>query len=105
MASPQDAATPGHGHHGTAAAAAADGRVRVPVCGMMVDPHKTAHRHHYAGHTYSFCCNGCREKFSADPRKYLAPAPAEAKGAPAEVVPAGATYTCPMHPQIRQVGP
>src|SRR5690606_8911539 len=36
----------------------------------------------------------------ADPTKYLAPETAKAG-----VVPEGTIYTCPMHPQIRQVGP
>jgi P-type Cu+ transporter len=69
-----------------------------PVCGMTVDPHKTQHRHAYHDHTYYFCSNGCRTKFAADPEKYLD------KKAVAAEVPPGTIYTCPMHPQIRQVG-
>ncbi len=72
-----------------------------PVCGMTVDPHKTAHRHSHAGRTYYFCSAGCRTKFAAHPNKYLA-----AVGAPdPENVPEGTIYTCPMHPEIRQIGP
>jgi P-type Cu+ transporter len=71
-----------------------------PVCGMSVDPHTTPHRHTHQGHPYSFCSAGCRSKFAADPARYLAP-----NAASAPPVPAGAIYTCPMHPQIRQVGP
>jgi P-type Cu+ transporter len=71
-----------------------------PVCGMKVDPHTAKHRAHHAGRTYYFCSNGCREKFVADPARYLA----KQKSPPAPV-PAGAIYTCPMHPEIRQVGP
>jgi Cu+-exporting ATPase len=74
--------------------------VRDPVCSMMVDPHRTPHRQQHAGRTYYFCSVGCRDKFATDPAKYLAP---EAR--PAPEVPAGTIYTCPMHPQIRQVGP
>jgi P-type Cu+ transporter len=70
-----------------------------PVCGMTVDPHKTPHRHAYHDHTYYFCGNGCRTKFAADPEKYLD------KKSPAPEAPPGTIYTCPMHPQIRQVGP
>jgi Cu+-exporting ATPase len=70
-----------------------------PVCGMTVDPHTAPHRHSYRGHTYYFCAAGCRAKFAADPQKYLGDAQA------AEPVPEGAIYTCPMHPEIRQVGP
>ena len=69
-----------------------------PVCGMTVDPHTAKHRADYRGHTYYFCSAGCREKFVADPQKYLG-------ARQAETVPEGTIYTCPMHPQIRQVGP
>ena len=70
-----------------------------PVCGMTVDPATAQHRADHAGRTYYFCCAGCRAKFVADPAKYLGPAPAAAPAA------AGAIYTCPMHPEIRQAGP
>jgi Cu+-exporting ATPase len=66
---------------------------------MTVDPHKTAHRVTHAGQPYYFCSAGCRTKFLADPDRYLGPAQA------AESVPEGTIYTCPMHPEIRQVGP
>jgi Cu+-exporting ATPase len=66
---------------------------------MTVDPHKTAHRATHAGQPYYFCSAGCRTKFLTDPGRYLGPAPA------AETMPEGTIYTCPMHPEIRQVGP
>ncbi len=78
----------------------ATGMVKDPVCGMSVDPQTSTHRADYQGQTYYFCRAGCREKFVADPERYLAPAEA-----PAEAVPEGTIYTCPMHPEIRQVGP
>jgi Cu+-exporting ATPase len=83
-----------HHHHD----APAEGGAIDPVCGMTVDPHTAKHRADYRGHTYYFCSAGCRTKFVADPQKYLGPR------APEPVV-EGATYTCPMHPEIRQVGP
>jgi len=70
-----------------------------PICGMTVrsdGPHQ--HEHH--GETYRFCSAGCRTKFAADPQVYLHPEPMEDKP-----VVAGAEYTCPMHPEIRQIGP
>jgi Cu+-exporting ATPase len=85
-----------HSHHDHAAAAH---KVKDPVCGMMVDPHTAKHRHEHHGHTYYFCNPKCREKFIAEPGKYLAGEAAK------EEVPAGTTYTCPMHPEIRQIGP
>ncbi len=72
-----------------------------PVCGMSVDPQKTAHRAHYKGKDYFFCCNGCRTKFEAEPEKYLKPAGERVP----EAVPEGTIFTCPMHPEIRKVGP
>ncbi len=72
-----------------------------PVCGMKVDSAKTPHRDTHAGHTSFFCSAGCRDKFIADPEKYLHGGSASATPA----APEGAIYTCPMHPQIRQVGP
>lgn len=97
------------GHHGSehshaAATAPSDSahQVKDPVCGMMVDPQATQHKTEHAGRPYYFCSAGCRAKFLAEPDRYLDPAAAAAK---AEPVPEGTIYTCPMHPEIRQVGP
>ena len=70
-----------------------------PVCGMTVSP-DSAPRATHAGHEHRFCSTRCAERFRADPARYLEPAPA-----PASASPAGALYTCPMHPEVRQVGP
>ncbi len=92
-----------HDHtHDHAAASDTAHKVKDPVCGMMIDPHTTAHRTDHGGRPYYFCSAGCREKFLADPERYVDPSATEAK---AEPVPEGTTYTCPMHPEIRQVGP
>ncbi len=90
----------GHPHGGGSAGEIREG-VRDPVCGMTVDPHTARHRHDHAGRTYYFCSAGCLARFAADPAKYLAPAQSKQQ----EPVPEGTIYTCPMHPQIRQVGP
>jgi Cu+-exporting ATPase len=65
---------------------------------MTVDPHTAKHRADHRGHAYYFCSAGCRTKFVNDPQKYLGERQPEPVGE-------GAIYTCPMHPQIRQVGP
>jgi Cu+-exporting ATPase len=65
---------------------------------MTVDPHTAKYRAEHEGHTYYFCAERCRTKFIADPSAYLT----ERKPEP---VVEGAIYTCPMHPEIRQVGP
>ncbi len=85
-------------HHTTHAPAGPG--AKDPVCGMTVDPHTAKHRHTHEGHPYYFCSAGCREKFIAEPAKYLKP-----ETRPAAPVPSGTTYTCPMHPEIRQQGP
>ncbi len=73
-----------------------------PVCGMSVDPVTAKHSHAHGGQTYYFCCGRCRERFAAYPEAYLNPKPKPAAPEPAKP---GAIYTCPMDPQIRQVGP
>ena len=93
-----------------------------PVCGMTVGP-DSPHRVQHAGRFFAFCSAGCRGRFLSEPTHYLeptgdtgragdhpnghqpmghalkAPAPARAE------VPAGTIYTCPMHPEVRQIGP
>jgi Cu+-exporting ATPase len=67
---------------------------RDPVCGISVDPAASTHHAEHAGHTHYFCGRRCRERFEADPARYLKPAPAAPR-------PTGkAQWTCPMHPQI-----
>jgi Cu+-exporting ATPase len=87
----------GHGHHHHGAAGAE--KVRDPVCGMSVDPATSKHRFDHGDETFHFCSAGCRTKFAADPAKYLD------KREQAPEAPAGTIYTCPMHPEVRQVGP
>jgi Cu+-exporting ATPase len=89
-----------------------------PVCGMTVDPAKTAHRAEYGGRSWYFCCAGCRSKFLAEPARFAeVPKPScfghghharssrEAAPEPTTAAEAGATYTCPMHPEVRQPRP
>jgi Cu+-exporting ATPase len=87
-----------HDHAGHDAAPPA-GQALDPVCGMTVDPATTPHRHSHQGRDYFFCCASCRTKFAADPEKYLGKRESE------PAAPPGTIFTCPMHPEIRQVGP
>ena len=41
-----------------------------PVCGMSVDPAKGKPTVEHAGQTYHFCCQGCADKFAADPELF-----------------------------------
>jgi heavy metal translocating P-type ATPase len=75
-----------------------------PVCGMKVAPNPERSVEH-DGRTYYFCCPGCQQKFRADPERYLR-GEREPMRAPADKPAAkDAIYTCPMHPEVRQVGP
>jgi Cu+-exporting ATPase len=76
------------------------------VCGMSVtsrSPHMALHE----GTPVYFCTAGCKSKFLANPAKYsIAPGSVHDPPAPAvKTIVTGTMYTCPMHPQIRQVGP
>jgi Cu+-exporting ATPase len=54
----------------------------------------------HEGHTYFFCSPKCREKFRAEPQKYLAPQQAEPPAGPP-----GTVYVCTMDPEVRQDHP
>ena len=104
--------------------------VRDPVCGMTFPPEKAKATSQHGGETIHFCSPGCKQKFDADPERYLragseashgaamhaphaghkhehhhhAPHAHHAHGAPqpATAPSAGAAveWTCPMHPEI-----
>ena len=98
-------------HHGAAAHACCggqhggeqDGVAIDPVCGMKVDRATAKHRFSYKGQDYFFCGARCRERFAAEPEKFLKTREAESKSE--FEAPAGTIYTCPMHPEVRQIGP
>ena len=71
-----------------------------PVCGMRIQVRTSVHSHVHEGATYHFCCAGCLEKFRAAPAEILS-----RSSAPAPEPPKGATYTCPMHPEVVNDGP
>lgn len=75
--------------------------VKDPVCGMQVDPENAPHKSAHKGTDYFFCCGGCKTKFDASPERYLHPSP-ELPAAPAAQ---GVEYTCPMDPEVKQIGP
>ncbi len=88
-----------------------------PVCGMQVDPAAAKHHTSHQGTTWYFCSAGCKAKFEADPAAYLTPAASsghahhhgghhsKAAPQPADSVPAGTLWTCPMHPEVRRDAP
>src|SRR5687767_9834898 len=95
-----------------------------PVCKMLVTPETAPAKYDYEGKTYYFCNPGCKAKFAADPEKYLSTAETqrhgENEGRNATVMERATShaphasvqgqnsdieYTCPMHPEIVQIGP
>jgi Cu+-exporting ATPase len=92
-----------------------------PVCGMTVEPAKAAGSVVHHGETYYFCSQRCVNAFTADPRSYAGKTGAAShdraghdhsatheRDAPPQApagAPAGAKYTCPMHPEIVRDAP
>jgi len=90
-----------------------------PVCGMTVEPEKAAAKAEHNGAAYYFCSKGCQERFIRQPLKFLQAASAAAtqnthriesesgsrNSAMAEPAKQGVRYTCPMHPEVVQIGP
>jgi len=64
---------------------------------------------HWADHQdtrYVFCCAGCRTKFMNEPQRFLQPPAQHDPVVQRTTTDAGGTiYTCPMHPEVRQIGP
>ncbi|NOY41468.1 MAG: heavy metal translocating P-type ATPase [Planctomycetes bacterium] len=103
-----------------------------PVCGMQVSTEQALKSEHQ-GESFYFCSESCQKKFDSDPEGVLAqrskkdaektPAnsdsghsccgghgAADTKSSPSMVSltaegAEGNVYTCPMHPEIEQVGP
>ncbi len=99
--SPSDTDTPSHANCcGGDTSSPAPTSTIDPVCGMTVDPTTATHSTEFEGETFFFCCAGCLTKFTTDPERILAPSQKVA-----EAVPTGTLYTCPMDPEVRQVGP
>ncbi len=89
------------GHPRSGPSAATDSAShRDPVCGMQVDPDTSPHHARVDGQDWYFCSARCRERFVAEPQRFLDPS-SSAHAA----VPEGTLYTCPMDPQIVQQGP
>lgn len=83
-----------------------------PVCGMHVENEATAEKMEYRGITYYFCCSGCLNKFQDNPEQYLSKPVKKSSCCAGGVenksgqdLNKKTEYTCPMHPEIRQMGP
>ncbi len=84
-----------------------------PVCGMTVNPETAAGSYKYSGKTYYFCSTHCLKKFGDDPERFLHRPTEPRASQPIGIQPASKpaatlatrTYTCPMHPEVRQDKP
>jgi P-type Cu+ transporter len=72
-----------------------------PVCGMSVDPETAAGSVKHEGETYYFCSDHCLKKFKLNPDLVLHPPDTDGSSS----ISTGATYTCPMDPEVEQDGP
>ena len=77
----------------------AAGKIKDPVCGMTVSPQAAEDHSDYQGKPYYFCSNHCKIKFDKSPNIYLSDSAPEVKDQK------DVEYTCPMHPQVRKIGP
>ncbi len=76
-------------------------KVKDPVCGMSVDPHNAKGGSSvFDDKTFYFCSTKCKSKFDLEPLKYVSPLKTKEKSVSQNV-----EYTCPMHPEVRQIGP
>jgi len=82
-----------------------------PVCGMTVAREKAAATAERAGKKYYFCSVRCGERFREEPGKFLAALgtagmeSAGEKSGAAKAEEKNVRYTCPMDPEIVQMGP
>ncbi|MCU1295199.1 MAG: copF, partial [Bryobacterales bacterium] len=72
-----------------------------PVCGMDIEEQDAAGTVEHRGTRYFFCSQSCVEKFRTAPERYLNPGSASAPPPNANAI----EYTCPMDPEVRQLGP
>lgn len=74
-----------------------------PVCGMSVEPNTArGGKTLYEGKVYYFCNPKCKIKFNENPKNYLQQKDKSKSESKADKE---KTYTCPMHPEIKQKGP
>src|SRR3972149_2503886 len=76
---------------------------RDPVCGMDIEPADAAGTSAYKGETIYFCALQCKERFDADPDGFMTGSHERPESSVASE--SGEIHTCPMHPEVEQVGP
>ena len=86
-----------------------------PVCHMEIEPEKAAGRSEFEGKTIYFCSDYCKDMFDKDPGKFPLEPPKENAASEhhhhehdhehTHINAAGAIYTCPMDPEVKQDTP
>jgi len=74
-----------------------------PVCHMRTSA-SSPHSVQYKGADFLFCSFSCLNKFKGDPERFLGDA-GFSQSNPSTPVAVDAEYFCPMHPEVRQIGP
>src|SRR5512143_2082643 len=78
-------------------------KVKDPVCGMTIEDSNALSVSTYKGTTYYFCSSSCKDDFDKDPEAYIRVKSGSALKT--EEHKSGEMFTCPMHPEVRQLGP
>lgn len=81
-----------------------------PLCGMDVTPSTAAGRFDHDGQTYYFCSTHCLTKFTKDPhsfvnKKHNSHDHKHSHDHTKQSANENVIYTCPMHPDVEQLGP
>lgn len=75
------------------------------VCGMEVSP-STPYQSDYKDQHYLFCSEHCQHKFEEHPENFLHSESASCHNHGCSIETAKSVlYTCPMHPEVEQIGP
>jgi len=76
-----------------------------PVCGMKTTEESQFMKYEYEGQAFYFCSDTCLTKFKENPEKYIHIAEEKHEKEPPQEAAGTGIYTCPMHPEVRQIGP
>jgi P-type Cu+ transporter len=76
-----------------------------PVCGMEVNPTEAKFSHSWEDSVLYFCSVHCLESFQKTPEKFLVSSKSKKISETAKSADNKKEYTCPMHPEVLQLGP
>ncbi len=76
-----------------------------PVCGMKTTEESQFMKYEHEGQPFYFCSDTCLTKFKENPEKYTHFAEEKHEKERLQETAGTGMYTCPMHPEVRQIGP